>query len=205
MESFVLAGIPGRLAWHNLPHNWEINGAGELVIGAGARTDLFLDPAKGLNAAGGVENAPAALFTSDDQEFLLSATVGVGFSATFDAGVLLVWIATDRWAKLCFERSPAGEPMVVSVVTRGASDDCNSIAVDGAEVRLRIARLGKAFAFHYSLDGRQWALVRYFTLDDAPTVSLGFMSQSPTGNGCISKFRDTRYVVQLLRDLRSGE
>ena len=61
--------------------------------------------------------------------------------------------ATSSWAKLCFEYSPQREPMVVSVVTRGLSDDCNSFVVDGATVWLRIARVGSAFAFHASTDG----------------------------------------------------
>ena len=58
-------------------------------------------------------------------------------TATYDAGVLTLRRRDDLWAKLCFERSPQGEPMVVSVVTRGVSDDCNSFVVDGRSVWLR--------------------------------------------------------------------
>ncbi|WP_208867453.1 DUF1349 domain-containing protein [Streptomyces himastatinicus] len=33
-------------------------------------------------------------------DFQLSARVSVGFSSTFDAGVLLLWIDERHWAKL---------------------------------------------------------------------------------------------------------
>ena len=35
---------------------------------------------------------------------------------TFDAAVLTLWADSDHWAKVCFERSPRGEDMVVTVV-----------------------------------------------------------------------------------------
>jgi hypothetical protein len=47
---------------------------------------------------------------------------GVGPASTFDAGVLLLWVDERHWGKLCFEFSPAGDPMIVSVVCRGVAD-----------------------------------------------------------------------------------
>ena len=97
----------------------------------------------------------------------------------------LSWSSTPTstiWAKLCLELSPQGEVMVVSVVTRGASDDCNSVIVDGP-VWLRVAHLERAFAFHYSLDGATWHMVRYFSLGEPEPVEVGFLAQSPTGSG----------------------
>ena len=78
--------------------------------------------------------------------------------------------------------------MVVSVVTRGVSDDCNSFVVDGASVWLRIARVGPAFAFHASTDGVSWSFIRHFALEAAATPSVGFAAQSPTGDGCAVTF-----------------
>lgn len=45
-----------------------------------------------------------------------------------------------HWAKLCCEFSPAGEPMIVSVVCRGVADDANAFIVPGRPVWLRIGR-----------------------------------------------------------------
>ena len=96
--------------------------------------------------------APALLggFAGD---FVFGARVQVDFRETFDAGVLVVHVDDKIWAKLCFERSPDQERMVVSVVTRGPFDDCNSLVVDSNSVWLRISRLDATFAFHASTDG----------------------------------------------------
>jgi regulation of enolase protein 1 (concanavalin A-like superfamily) len=80
----------------------------------------------------------------------------------------------------------------------------NSFDVDGHQVWLRVARLGAAFAFHASTDGQQWHFVRHFALDQTDDVSLGFLVQSPTGDGCSATFEAIRYVAERLGDLRNG-
>ncbi len=198
MEPGSLLGLPFPLTWLREPDRWAID-AGALTIQAGPRTDWFIDPAGGGEP---MLNAPT-LVGAVTGDFILQARVSVEFGATFDAGVLMLH-ANDRcWAKLCFELSPQGLPMVVSVVTRGHSDDCNSRTVDGAELWLRVARLGAAFAFHSSSDGQLWELVRYFGLPEA-SVSLGFEAQSPLGEGCIATFANIGFTPSRLTDLRNG-
>jgi regulation of enolase protein 1 (concanavalin A-like superfamily) len=201
MATFTLPGIPAELSWHNTPLDWKNEPADTLTIVAGENSDWFIDPA----GTGSNDNAPSALFTPPDANFLLSAKVRVDFASTFDAGVLQVRAREDLWAKLCFEYSPQRQPTIVSVVTRGVSDDCNSVAIDGNTVYLRIARNGQTFAFHYSLDGRYWHLVRYFSLGKLDRLQVGFSSQSPTGKGCQSIFSEMRYRQGVLQDNRSGE
>jgi len=76
--------------------------------------------------------------------------------------------------------------MIVSVVTRGVSDDANSWVVDGRTVWLRVSRIDHAFAYHASLDGKTWRMIRFFTIDGTPTSgAIGFEAQSPTGDGCV--------------------
>jgi uncharacterized protein len=118
--------------------------------------------------------------------------------------VLVMLARDDAWAKLCFEYSPHGEPMVVSVVTRGVSDDCNAAVVPGDTVFLRIAHTPGSTAFHFSRDGQYWNLVRYFTLGAVPGLRLGFSSQSPTGSGCRAVFSDIRYAQGTIADIRGG-
>ena len=143
--------------------------------------------------------------TRGDAEFRLSAKVRVEFAETFDAGVLVVWIGERTWAKLCLEYSPEHEPMVVSVVTRGVSDDCNSFVVSGGEAWLRVCRVAPStFAFHASTDGRRWDLIRHFSLGDGSDPEIGFLAQSPLGRGCAATFAELQYVPERLDDLRSG-
>jgi regulation of enolase protein 1 (concanavalin A-like superfamily) len=72
-------------------------------------------------------------------------------------------------------------------------------------VWLRIARIGLAFAFHASTDGLEWQLVRHFAFDTPDAVSVGFLVQSPTGEGCTARFDDLRYLAARLADIRNGE
>jgi regulation of enolase protein 1 (concanavalin A-like superfamily) len=194
-----LAAVPMPLRWLREPLRWHSGDGASLTIVAGGRTDLFVDPGGGSE----VRNAPC-LVGLPGGDFQLSARVTVELGATFDAGVLLLHAHDRAWAKLCLERSPQGRPMVVSVVTRGVSDDCNSMVVDGHQVWLRVARLGAAFAFHASTDGTHWQLVRYFALDEPERTAVGFLAQSPTGDGCSATFDQIRYTPRRLEELRDG-
>ena len=190
------SGTPVR--WLNEPAE-STRTATELSFAAGAGTDWFVDPGSLTVKA----DAPA-LLAPEAGDYLFSAHVAVDLAATFDAGALVLWHHERTWAKLALELSPQGEPMVVSVVTRGASDDCNSCVVAGNSLWLRIARIGRAHAFHASADGRRWDLVRSFRID-APELELGFEAQSPTGAGCWAVFSDVRLEARTLGDLRSGD
>ncbi|HEY2074189.1 MAG TPA: DUF1349 domain-containing protein [Gaiellaceae bacterium] len=170
-------------------------------IEAGPRTDLFVDPQA---EADPILNAPRSLSRAEGM-FQLSARVQVDFEETFDAGVLLVWFDERTWAKLCLEYSPAHEPMVVSVVTRGLSDDSNSFVVPDGDAWLRISRVAPAaFAFHASVDGERWELIRHFSLGDGADPEVGFLAQSPLGEGCTATFTEIRDVAERLDDIRSG-
>jgi regulation of enolase protein 1 (concanavalin A-like superfamily) len=201
MMTFVLPRLPKELHWNNTPLEWNVGQDHSLTISAGERTDWFFDPAGNLS----IENSPSALFTPPDENFLLSARVTVQFASMFDAGALIVYADDQRWAKLCFEYSPQKQPMIVSVVTRGSSDDCNSVPIDGNQVYLRMARKDHTMTFHFSLDGQFWHFVRYFTLGTLTNLQVGLSAQSPTGSGCTAVFSEIRYRQGTLQDNRSGE
>lgn len=199
MAAVTLPAFPAPLRWLNQPGQWHADGDDALVITAGPRTDLFSDPGEPNRYA----NAPA-LVGRLDGDFTLSARIRVDLRSTFDAGVLLLYADDERWAKLCLELSPQGVPTIVSVVTRGGvSDDCNSLPMTGDDVRLRVSRVGPAFAFHAAAGAGPWSLIRYFALDGDPEA--GFLAQSPTGPGATVRFEDIRHTPTRLSDLRNGE
>jgi uncharacterized protein len=172
-----------------------------VVLTGGPKSDLFIDPAgdgTGPDAGRFLGQPPAGDFT-------LRARVDVGFRTAFDAAVLLVHVSESVFAKLCFEYSPTGHPTVVTVVTRGTSDDCNSFEVDGTSVRLRITRSGRIWAFHASTDGTRWRLVRYFTLgehESGQTARVGFLAQSPFGESCRAVLDEIAFSHGAPADLR---
>jgi uncharacterized protein len=198
VDEVELAGFPAPFTWEVEPSAWSVRN-GSLTVEAAGRTDLFVHPEDGMETL----SAPR-LLARVQGDFTLSARVTVEFESDFDAGVLVLWSGSRSWAKLCFELSPQREPMVVSVVTRGVSDDCNSFVVDARDVGLRIARLGAAFAFHASTDGARWQLVRHFALGAEDDPRVGFLAQSPLGSGCAVRFDQIAFAPGRLADIRSG-
>ena len=177
---------------------------GLLTLTAAARTDMFVDPAGAeldqLPDAGRFAGLPPA------GDFTLTAQVSVEFGSMYDAGALLLHARERHWAKVCFEYSPQRRPTAVTVVTKGISDDCNSFEVDGDTLWLRITRYGGAWAFHASTDGAWWRLLRYFALsgDPAELVRVGFLAQSPTGEGCAATFDHITFRAGAPKNLRDG-
>jgi regulation of enolase protein 1 (concanavalin A-like superfamily) len=180
--------------------------SGRVVVDAPAHTDLYVNPGGASSAdAESMLNAATLIGKPPEGDFQLSARVGVDFRSQYDAGVLLLWIDDRHWAKFCFELSPASEPMVVSVVTLGVSDDANAFVVPGRSVWLRISRVDRVYAFHASTDSIAWQLVRVFSLGDRLLDhEVGFEAQSPTGDGCTVSFDEIRFTRQRLSDLRDG-
>jgi len=183
-----IPGIPGTLNWQNKPRTWNLDGKKVLTISSDAKTDWFVDPFDGTVA----KTAPILLFTPG-LDYVLSARVTVKFATKWDAGALMLWGDDHHWAKLSFELSPEGKPTLVTVVTRGLSDDCNSLPLPGDSVYLRIAKSSNTYVFYFSTDGESWQILRTFSLDTQLPVRAGFESQSPAGAGVVAKFSAISY------------
>ncbi|MDQ1575601.1 MAG: uncharacterized protein QOH55_751 [Microbacteriaceae bacterium] len=185
-----------------VPHpSWSI-AAGTLTMDAPPRSDLFVNP------SGNDGDLPALgrLVATVEGDFMLSARVEADIREFGDAGVLYVEYDEQLWFKFCLECTPKGEPSVVSVVTRGTSDDANSWILDHPRSYFRVSRRGAGFALHASTDGVHWVLVRHFSLGIPPTVpvKVGFLAQSPVGEGARATFSEVSLVHATLADLRDG-
>jgi regulation of enolase protein 1 (concanavalin A-like superfamily) len=204
-DSINLPNLPFELS-PSIADVWRLDeSSGALAVAAPPGADIFTDPAGSTSDVAATLNAPTLLGVPPSGDFQLSARVSVDFKSTFDAGVLLLWHDDRHWGKLCFEFSPAGEPMVVSVVTRGFSDDANAFAFIDRSNWLRVSRFGHTYANHASTDGNLWRMIRYFTInDDVEQHRIGFEGQSPTGEGCAARFDKIRFVQDRLRDIRDG-
>lgn len=198
MNSIVLPTIPTPLNWAMLPEMWRLDDHA-LLIQAGAATDLFIDPRGEYDK----NNAPRLALTPD-AVYTMQARVTVDFQADYDAGAFILWANERHWAKFAFELSPQKQPTIVSVVTHDTSDDCNALTIAGNEVYLRVAKLGQAYAFHASGDGRVWQLIRYFSSANLENATVNFSSQSPMGKGCTAVFSEIGYTAEALIDIRNG-
>lgn len=198
--SVSVEGLP-QLTWVPTPGEYSyVNASGALALTAAPGVDWSND-----SLGGPQQHEGAALTFPAPPAMTLSARVSVDSTrTTFDAAALVLWAEQDHWAKLCFEYSPQGAAMVVSVVTNIYSDDCNGEPVSGPFVHLRISRVGLAWAFHSSTDGSNWVFVRLFRLHTDAPVRIGFMSQAPMGESCVSRFEDIAFTSTTPTNLRDG-
>ena len=188
-----------ELDWLVRPPEAAEVGDTDVAFAAGPRTDLFTDPA----GAEPKTDAPL-LLGRPDGDFQLRARVAAPLAATFDAAALVVWASPTAWGKLALEYSPQREKTIVSVVTREVSDDANAFTVPEAIAWLRVARSGETIAFHASVDGLWWSLIRYFTFPGAGEASAGFLVQSPTGERLHARFDEIEWTAGPLGELRNG-
>lgn len=158
---------------------------GVLKVYAPEKTDYFNSPVK-ENGAFPEPVANASLFYTElTGDFVFKTKVELEFKNFYDAAALLVYENENVWAKLALENSdlPCRKPAVVSVVTNRISDDCNGPVMDGNSVWFQVSRVDDCFAFHYSVDGKEYQMVRVFTLPVGKTVKVGFEAQAPMGEG----------------------
>jgi regulation of enolase protein 1 (concanavalin A-like superfamily) len=174
-------------------------GENRLEIKALPKSDYFIDP----SGAKSISNAPF-FYTETNKDFILKAKVSRTFISMYDACVLMVMASDSCWVKLCFELTDFGTNAVVSVVTNGVSDDANGVDIEGNTVYMQIAKKGGLFALHYSLNGSDYKMVRYFKLPMKEPFKLGFVAQSPTGEGGTCLFEEIQLSYETVKDLRKG-
>jgi regulation of enolase protein 1 (concanavalin A-like superfamily) len=192
------------------PHDWQNadgstssrwNGGDDAgTLAAEANTDWFNDPAGGQPTS----NAPL-LLTAVQGDFQLSVRAEAELRSTYDAAALFVYGNDTTWAKLALELSPDGAHTIVTVVTRGVSDDANGPPVTTPGMAwLRVSRMGSVYAFHHSPDGQRWALTRLFTIGEVGEHRVGLSVQSPLGTGLTVHFDHLAIRPTTLADPRDG-
>ncbi len=186
------------LHWLNEPPEWHACGGG-LTVAPEPGSDLFR-PYHGKPRDDGC--LLHLNITGDFTAVAQAKTELIGFG---DAAGLAVRAGDTKWAKLCIERSPAGETSIVSVVTDPWSDDSNGEILHSPGCYLRLTRKGNVIGMHYSLDGSRWRFVRTFGMEMPPVVMIGIEAQAPSGGGCKVRFQSFTVSPTPVADFRSGE
>jgi regulation of enolase protein 1 (concanavalin A-like superfamily) len=140
-----------------------------------------------------------------DSDFVLAARVSGNLKNVYDVAALVIFQDDNCWAKLYYENLVAKEATIVSVITKDYSDDCNSAKADGAGAFLAIEKKGPELSFHYSRDGRTWALTRHFRLELRDEFKIGFTVHGSRGDGFAASFSDIVYSTMPSQNLRQLE
>ena len=198
----------GKLAIDTLPFALE----SQLDLGAASVKDkaLVLQAKKGTDLyanTDGTEIAdktPRVLFQPVG-DFIFSAKVTAGVNHAFNGGALIVYNDKANWAKLLFEFAKTGAAGISSTVAKGVGDDAHHGVRPGGAVYLKVLRRKDMFVFYTSPDGRDWSMVRSFSLPGAATAKVGFSSQSPAGDGFSAQFSDIKFRNATFKDFWQGE
>jgi len=198
-DSLKIAGIDKWLKWENKPNKYQFNKS-SITIYSGEKTDMFRDP----NVTYNTDNAPKLLFKADTN-FIFSAAIEHAFKSKWDGGALVIKSDSLNWIKTCFEKDYTGARRIVTVVTKGISDDCNSVELHSNKVYFKIAKADNVITIYYSENGLKWFLIRHFTFDAIGDLKIGFLAQSPTSKDCKVTFSNINYKKKKIKDPYLGE
>ncbi len=194
-----------KFSWINESVISEENG--KIEIFAPKETDFFCN-----NGAIGEEgitpeslcNAPF-YYTEVAGDFVMSVKVSHDFKDTYDSASIMVMKDMAYWAKACFELTDFDTHAVVSVVTKEDSDDANGCNIDDNKVWLQICRVGNSFAFHYSTDGENFYMMRFFNLPVDEVVKVGLLAQAPLGSGGKRIYENLTIERKTVKNIRMGK
>lgn len=199
--SVQLPGLAFTRSLNGAAQNATVEG-GVLTLRSDAKRDNFNDPDGKLSN----HTAPVLLTQVDNTKpFTLTAQVSPTIRATYDAGVLYVYLRPDWWQKFAFERDERARTRIVSVRTIGTSDDNNHESLTAKSVYLKISSDTKTIGFYYSLDRTKWELARLYKNDYPATIWLGVSAQSPTGQGMSTRFANCSLTPTSVADFRLGQ
>jgi len=180
--------------------------AGTVTFRAKPHADYFNDPNDGKLS----QSNAAVLLTEVDntKPFTFSARLKSGFTndGLYNAAALFVYVSDSLYQKFCFEQDERGNHRVVTVRTVGTSDDNNhEVQNDAEHIYYKISSDARTIASYYSLDGKQWQMVRLYQNNYPDRLYLGICSQAPQSDECVSIFDQLSLTTDNVGDFRMGQ
>lgn len=145
------------------------------------------------------------LYVEKDTDFVATVKLKADFKNTFDSAVLLIVKDETIWAKACYEKTDYDTIAVVSVVNNIVSDDANGCNIFQEYVWLKAARKGNDIGFYYSLDGKNYYMMRTCNMPLGKTIKIGIAAQCPMGEGTNCYFENFTVEDKTVENMRKGE
>jgi regulation of enolase protein 1 (concanavalin A-like superfamily) len=212
-DSARVSGEPCDIKLANIHFTKAVNGAdtlakvdanGRMAFRVGAKKDFFSDPNDNKLSN---NTAPILLAKVDNTKpFTLVSKVIPGFTekGLYNAGVLYIYVNDNFWQKHCFEQDERGNHRIVSVRTIGTSDDNNHDVVRGPSAYMKISSDTRTVASYYSLDKKNWQLVRLYKNNYPAEIWMGVSAQCPVDTGTVSHFEEISLTENSVKDFRLG-
>lgn len=189
-------------AINNAEKLYELDG-NKTMLEAPAKTDYF----NSTDGSSPVNNAPILLSKIENgKPFTFTSKVTPSFTqtGTYSAGVLYIYSDNSLYQKFCFEQDERGKHRVVTVRTMNTSDDNNHDEVNQPYVYMKISSDGKSIGSYYSLDNKNWQMVRLYKNDYPKDLFIGISSQSPKDPKSTTVFEEIKFENKSIKDFRIG-
>lgn len=187
-----------ELKWMNQPESLIIEN-NSLKVSVNKGTDFFNNP----EDSSIIGSAPY-LYKEIAGDFVVKALVQPDFSAQWNAVAIMLHIDSLNWIKFAYENSDATGPSIVSVVTKGSSDDANGVVLsEEPMIWLAMARKGDIYAMHWSVDGENFKMARLTSMIDQEAVKIGIEAQSPIGESATHQVHYLEWLEKTVADLRN--
>lgn len=189
-----------RLKWLSQPPSATV-GDGILRVEAGKNTDFFNNPEDGA-----ISTSAPLLYEEISGDFVAKALVRPDFSNVWNAVSLMVYMDSLHWIKFAFENSDATGPSIVTVVTKGVSDDANgAIVSQQKEIWLKLIRKNNNYSMLWSLDDKEYKMARLTSLPATDKVKVGVELQCPVGESATHEVLFYHSEKKTVQDMRKGE
>ncbi|MDO6436561.1 DUF1349 domain-containing protein [Cyclobacterium sp. 1_MG-2023] len=180
-------------SWMNSPKQWtEENGV--LSLMTDAETDFWRKTHYGF-----IKNSGHFLYTDQDGDFELLVQFSGKYTDLYDQAGLMILLDNENWIKAGIEYVD-GIQNASAVVTRDCSDWSVVALKDSPSTFFIKAKRGNDYVeISYSLDGKDFQLLRQAYFPPARSLRIGFMAASPKGKGFDLVFNDFK-IIETIRE-----
>lgn len=186
-----------KMQWFNEPEKWEVKN-NTLNMQVTPKSDYWRVSHYGFT----VDDAPF-YYATYGGEFEVKVKITGDYKTRFDQMGLMLRIDQERWIKAGVEF--ADNKFNVSAVVTDKKSDWSVLQLDKTPSSLWIKAVRRldAVELFYSLDDKNYIMIRNAPFQDNIPVMVGLMAASPDGAGFTAKFEN--FKVTQLPDMRRQE
>jgi regulation of enolase protein 1 (concanavalin A-like superfamily) len=172
------------MQWYNEPPQWQA-AAGRITVSVAGGTDYWRKTHYGF-----VRDNGHFGYIPVEGDFIVEVQVTGAYRELYDQAGLMLRVDAEHWIKTGIEYVGAVQ-YVSAVVTNDFSDwSVAPLAGSPPSIFLRAIRKAEAVEIFYSLDGKDYTLLRIAYLLPAPAMDVGVMCAAPDGHGFDVTFDD---------------
>lgn len=193
----VLSQSLDKMQWFNEPEKWEIKN-NTLNMQVTPKSDYWRVSHYGFT----VDDAPF-YYATYGGEFEVKVKITGNYKTRFDQMGLMLRIDNERWIKAGVEF--VDNKFNISAVVTDKKSDWSVLQLEKTPsfVWIKAVRRLDAVEFFYSLDDKNYIMIRNAPFQDNIPVMVGLMATSPDGDGFNAKFEN--FKVTQLPDMRRQE